>query len=68
MSTASNGFRKARYTHDDGTDYGTIFTAEYAGREFASDTYATPDTVVQEGDVLVVAAETNRAEAFAELT
>lgn len=44
MSTASNGFRKARYTHDDGTDYGTIFTAEYAGREFASDTYATPDT------------------------
>jgi trk system potassium uptake protein TrkA len=30
-------------------------------------TYATPDTVVQEGDILVVAAETARAEAFAEL-
>lgn len=30
-------------------------------------TYATPDTVVQGGDVLVVAAETPRAEAFAEL-
>jgi len=31
-------------------------------------TYATPDTVVQEGDVLVVAGETRRAEAFGELT
>jgi trk system potassium uptake protein len=30
-------------------------------------TYATPDTVVQEGDVLVVAGETKRAEAFGEL-
>lgn len=30
-------------------------------------TYATPDTVVQEGDVLVVAGETRRAEAFGEL-
>lgn len=45
MSTASsNGFRKSRYTHDDGTAYDTIFTAEYAGREFATDTFATPDT------------------------
>ncbi|WP_242088917.1 AraC family transcriptional regulator [Curtobacterium sp. DN_7.5] len=45
MSTAPpNGFRKARYTHDDGTDYATIFTAEYAGREFATDTFATADT------------------------
>jgi trk system potassium uptake protein TrkA len=31
-------------------------------------TYATPDTVVQEGDVLVVAGETARAESFSELT
>ena len=30
-------------------------------------TYATPDTVVQEGDILVVAGETARAEAFGEL-
>lgn len=30
-------------------------------------TYATPETVVQEGDVLVVAGETRRAEAFGEL-
>ena len=30
-------------------------------------TYATPDTVVQEGDVLVVAGETKRAESFGEL-
>ena len=31
-------------------------------------TYATPDTVVQEGDVLVVAGETARAESFSTLT
>lgn len=31
-------------------------------------TYATPDTVVQEGDILVVAGETKHAEGFAELT
>ncbi len=30
-------------------------------------TYATPDTVVKEGDVLVVAGETRRAEAFGEM-
>jgi trk system potassium uptake protein TrkA len=30
-------------------------------------TYATPDTVVNEGDILVVAGETGRAEAFGEL-
>ena len=30
-------------------------------------TYATPDTVVNEGDVLVVAGETRRAESFGEL-
>jgi trk system potassium uptake protein TrkA len=30
-------------------------------------TYATPDTVVQEGDILVVAGETKRAEAFGEM-
>jgi trk system potassium uptake protein TrkA len=29
-------------------------------------TYATPDTVVEEGDILVVAGETRRAEAFGE--
>lgn len=31
-------------------------------------TYATPDTVVHEGDVLVVAGETKHAEGFSELT
>lgn len=31
-------------------------------------TYATPETVVQEGDILVVAGETGKAEAFGELT
>jgi trk system potassium uptake protein TrkA len=30
-------------------------------------TYATPDTVVQEGDILVVAGETKRAEGFGEM-
>ena len=30
-------------------------------------TYATPDTVIREGDILVVAGETGRAEAFGEL-
>ena len=30
-------------------------------------TYATPETVIQDGDVLVVAGETGRAEAFGEL-
>ena len=30
-------------------------------------TYATPDTVVNEGDILVVAGETRRAEAFGEM-
>ena len=30
-------------------------------------TYATPDTVVREGDILVVAGETRRAEAFGEM-
>jgi trk system potassium uptake protein TrkA len=35
--------------------------------EGGSFTYATPETVVNEGDVLVVAGETRRAEAFAEL-
>jgi trk system potassium uptake protein TrkA len=35
--------------------------------EGGSFTYATPDTVVKEGDILVVAGETKRAEAFGEL-
>jgi trk system potassium uptake protein TrkA len=36
--------------------------------EGGSFTYATPDTVVQNGDLLVVAGETKRAEAFGEMT
>lgn len=36
--------------------------------EGGSFTYATPDTVVQQGDILVVAGETRRAESFGELT
>jgi trk system potassium uptake protein TrkA len=43
----------------------TVVCIKPAGGAF---TYATPDTVVQEGDVLVVAGETERAEAFSELT
>ncbi|MGH3023281.1 MAG: potassium channel family protein [Gaiellaceae bacterium] len=35
--------------------------------EGGSFTYATPETVVQDGDVLVVAGETRRAESFGEL-
>jgi trk system potassium uptake protein TrkA len=42
----------------------TVVCIKPAGGSF---TYATPDTVVQEDDVLVVAGETARAEAFAEM-
>ena len=43
----------------------TVVCVKPAGGSF---TYATPDTVVQEGDVLVVACETARAEGFTELS
>lgn len=36
--------------------------------EGGSFTYATPETVVDDGDILVVAGETRRAEAFGEMT
>jgi trk system potassium uptake protein TrkA len=42
----------------------TVVCVKPAGGSF---TYATPDTVVHEGDVLVVAGETHKAEAFGEL-
>jgi trk system potassium uptake protein TrkA len=42
----------------------TVVCIKPSGGSF---TYATPDTVVQEGDVLVVAGETARAEGFGEL-
>jgi trk system potassium uptake protein TrkA len=42
----------------------TVVCIKPAGGTF---TYATPDTVVNEGDVLVVAGETHRAEAFGAL-
>jgi trk system potassium uptake protein TrkA len=42
----------------------TVVCIKPAGGSF---TYATPDTVVHEGDVLVVAGETARAEGFTEL-
>ena len=42
----------------------TVVCIKPAGGSF---TYATPDTVVKEGDVLVIAGETPRAEGFAEL-
>jgi trk/ktr system potassium uptake protein len=42
----------------------TVVCVKPAGGSF---TYATPDTVVNEGDILVVAGETRRAEAFGEL-
>ena len=42
----------------------TVVCVKPAGGTF---TYATPDTVVDEGDILVVAGETRRAEAFGEL-
>ena len=43
----------------------TVVCIKPAGGSF---TYATPDTVVQEGDILVVAAEKRRAEAFGEMS
>ena len=43
----------------------TVVCIKHEGGAF---TYATPDTVVEEGDILVVAGETKRAEAFGELT
>ena len=43
----------------------TVVCIKPAGGSF---TYATPETVVQEGDVLVVAGETPRAERFSSLT
>ena len=42
----------------------TVVSIKPAGGTF---TYATPETVVNEGDILVVAGETARTEAFAEL-
>jgi trk system potassium uptake protein len=42
----------------------TVVCIKPAGGSF---TYATPDTVVNEGDILVVAGEKRRAEAFGEL-
>ena len=42
----------------------TVVCVKPAGGTF---TYATPDTVVKDGDILVVAGETNRAEDFTEL-
>jgi len=42
----------------------TVVCVKPAGGSF---TYATPDTVVRDGDVLVIAGETPRAEEFAEL-
>jgi trk system potassium uptake protein TrkA len=42
----------------------TVVCIKPAGGSF---TYATPDTVVREGDILVVAGETARAEGFTEL-
>ena len=43
----------------------TVVCIKPAGGSF---TYATPETVVQQGDVLVVAGEKRHAEAFGELT
>jgi trk system potassium uptake protein TrkA len=43
----------------------TVVCIKHAGGTF---TYATPDTVVEEEDILVVAGETKRAEAFGELS
>ena len=42
----------------------TVVCIKPAGGSF---TYATPDTVIREGDILVVAGETGRAERFGEL-
>ena len=44
MTTPPNGFRKTRFTHADGSDYDAIFTSEYHGSDFASDTFVAPDT------------------------
>lgn len=45
MSTSpDNGFRKERFSDDDGSDYGAIYRSEYHGSDFASDTFVTPGT------------------------
>ncbi|OII31697.1 hypothetical protein BIU98_08030 [Curtobacterium sp. MMLR14_010] len=44
MSTSSNGFRRLRFSDEDGTDYDAIFSAEYRGSEFATETQVAPGT------------------------
>ena len=45
MTTSStNGFRRQRFTEDDGTDYARIFSAEYNGRDLGSETFVTEGT------------------------
>jgi trk system potassium uptake protein TrkA len=43
----------------------TVVGIKRTGQDF---TYATQDTVVEEGDILIVAGRTKAAEDFAELT
>ncbi|ROP63599.1 AraC family transcriptional regulator [Curtobacterium sp. ZW137] len=55
-SSSSTGFRRQRFTDHDGTDYAAIFTAEYGGSDFASETAAAPEaryeyTVVGDDDL-----------------
>jgi len=42
--STTNGFRRLRFSDGEGSDYSEIFTAEYGGSDFASETFATDDT------------------------
>jgi AraC-like DNA-binding protein len=44
VSTSSNGFRRLRFSDEDGTDYDAIFSSEYRGSEFATETRVAPGT------------------------
>lgn len=43
-TSSTNGFRRQRFTEDDGTDYARIFSAEYNGRDLGSETFVTEGT------------------------
>ncbi|WP_069713602.1 AraC family transcriptional regulator [Curtobacterium sp. ER1/6] len=43
-SSTTHGFRRLRFTEDDGVDYARIFSAEVNGRDLGSDTFVTDGT------------------------
>ena len=63
-ATAPPRDRRARRSPGPRSGAATGSRSSASSRQAARFTYATPDTVVQEGDILVVAGETRRAEGF----